>query len=121
MRFVFRGQSTMSMGELGKRLNWAWWTHIFLGRMNLQLLDATVSLFDGAQRTFPYFFVRGRNIRYVHIPPDVNIMETLEKRVRGAQRVVPAGQERNELQILITRRKREQFLRQKAKMRQSTG
>lgn len=81
--------------------------------MNLQMVDVVVNLFDGSRKEFPFFFIRSRNIRYVHIPPDVNIMETLEERMKAAQRVPLGGEERNELQILITRRKREQFLRRK--------
>lgn len=82
--------------------------------MNLQMVDVTITLINGCHRTFPYFFVRGRNVRYVHIPPDVNIMKTIEDQVQRAQRSVPANQQRNELQVLITRRKREQFRRQAA-------
>lgn len=82
--------------------------------MNVQMVDATITLINGFQRTFPYFYIRGRNVRYVHIPCDINIMATIEERVKSAQRITPLNQQRNELQILITRRKREQLQRQAA-------
>ncbi|XP_003736982.1 U7 snRNA-associated Sm-like protein LSm10 [Galendromus occidentalis] len=83
------------------------------GRMNIQMSDAVVTMPNGSSRQFSFLHVRGRNVRYVHIPPDVNIMKTIEDRVQRVQGVIPAAQAPNDLAVMITRRKREQLRRRR--------
>lgn len=56
--------------------------------MNVTLTDAVVFSLDGRQLICEEFFVQGKNVRYIHIPDDVDIMKTIEEQV---EMITPAG------------------------------
>jgi hypothetical protein len=45
------------------------------------MLFVSVMNGQGCQKHMPLIFVRGSNIRFVHIPDNVNIMQAVEERV----------------------------------------
>lgn len=49
--------------------------------MNVIIKDAMIEDVEGCQKHMPLIFVRGSNIRFVHIPDNVNIMQAVEERV----------------------------------------
>ena len=51
-------------------------------RMNATLTDAKFTTLSGASAKFEHFYIQGSNIRYVHIPPSVNIMSTMKKQLQ---------------------------------------
>lgn len=60
--------------------------------MNTTLTDAVVVAPDGRQlKTCEEFFVQGKNIRYVHIPDDVNIIKTIEEQVKSITPAAPTA------------------------------
>jgi small nuclear ribonucleoprotein (snRNP)-like protein len=48
--------------------------------MNVIIKDARIEDVEGCQKHMPLIFVRGSNIRFVHIPDNVNIMQAVEER-----------------------------------------
>uniref|UniRef100_A0A7I4A520 Sm domain-containing protein n=2 Tax=Physcomitrium patens TaxID=3218 RepID=A0A7I4A520_PHYPA len=48
--------------------------------MNVIIKDATVEDVEGVQKQLPLVFLRGSNIRFVHIPDNVDIMKLVEER-----------------------------------------
>lgn len=46
--------------------------------MNLTLSDATVTPLQGTEARYPFLYVRGRNIRFVHLPKSLNPEELIE-------------------------------------------
>ncbi|NXM79174.1 LSM10 protein, partial [Serilophus lunatus] len=55
--------------------------------MNVRLARVTFTDRRGAVSRLDELFVTGRNIRYVHIPQDVDIRATLEEQLRAIHRV----------------------------------
>ena len=49
------------------------------GFMNITMSDVTLKLLTGKERKFDSFFVNGRNIRYVHIPDEIDMRKSMEK------------------------------------------
>ncbi|KAG0575597.1 hypothetical protein KC19_5G015300, partial [Ceratodon purpureus] len=47
---------------------------------NVIIKDATVEDVEGVQRQLPLVFLRGSNIRFVHIPDNVDVMQLVEDR-----------------------------------------
>ena len=52
------------------------------GFMNINLSNAIFHTLDGRSTHFSHFFVRGINVRFVHIPDEVDMLKTIEKRVK---------------------------------------
>lgn len=55
--------------------------------MNIRLANVTYTDRWGRQAELDDLFVTGRNVRYVHIPDDVNITETIERQLQIIHRV----------------------------------
>ncbi|NWY68134.1 LSM10 protein, partial [Erithacus rubecula] len=55
--------------------------------MNVRLAEVTFTDRKGAVSHLDELFVTGRNIRYVHIPDEVNIQATIEEQLRAIHRV----------------------------------
>ncbi|XP_006094206.1 U7 snRNA-associated Sm-like protein LSm10 [Myotis yumanensis] len=55
--------------------------------MNIRLANVTYTDRYGRQAELDDLFVTGRNVRYVHIPDDVNITETIERQLQIIHRV----------------------------------
>ncbi|XP_005997298.1 U7 snRNA-associated Sm-like protein LSm10 [Latimeria chalumnae] len=55
--------------------------------MNIRLSEVTYTDRNGQSHQLEDFFVTGRNVRYVHIPQDVNIIETIEAQLQKIHRV----------------------------------
>ncbi|NWX90887.1 LSM10 protein, partial [Nothoprocta ornata] len=55
--------------------------------MNVRLVDVTFTDRQGAACRLDELFVTGRNVRYVHIPDDVDIRATIEQQLQAIQRV----------------------------------
>lgn len=49
--------------------------------MNITVSDAIFTDVCGNEFYYDMFFVKERNIRYVHIPEEVNIMQTIDQKV----------------------------------------
>ena len=45
--------------------------------MNADMEDCTFTTLDGTSTHFEQFFVQGKNIRFVHIPDEMNIMQAI--------------------------------------------
>ncbi|XP_060114580.1 U7 snRNA-associated Sm-like protein LSm10 [Heteronotia binoei] len=59
--------------------------------MNVHLAEATFTDQHGCSSWMDSLFVTGRNIRYVHIPDDVDIRTTIEKQLQLIHRVRTFG------------------------------
>ncbi|XP_064490953.1 U7 snRNA-associated Sm-like protein LSm10 [Pseudopipra pipra] len=55
--------------------------------MNVRLAEVTLTDRRGAVSHLDELFVTGRNVRYVHIPDDVDIRATIEEQLRAIHRV----------------------------------
>ena len=55
--------------------------------MNIRLAQVTYTDHWGHQVELDDLFVMGRNVRYVHIPDDVNITATIERQLQVIHRV----------------------------------
>ena len=55
--------------------------------MNVTMSDALLETYKGDSTEFTSFFVQGVNIRYVHIPDDVNIRRAIEKELGIRQKM----------------------------------
>ena len=51
-------------------------------KMNITLTDAKFSTLSGATGEFEFFYIQGRNIRFVHIPQEVNVVNTMKAELR---------------------------------------
>nr|XP_050026097.1 U7 snRNA-associated Sm-like protein LSm10 [Dermacentor andersoni] len=77
--------------------------------MNVDLCDATVVGPNG-EKTYTSFFVQGRQVRYVHIPDDIDMVAALQLPTPRAQRD-PEGPV--SAAVMRTRLLREKIRRQK--------
>ncbi|XP_028155466.1 U7 snRNA-associated Sm-like protein LSm10 [Diabrotica virgifera virgifera] len=59
------------------------------GFMNIDMDDVIFRDALGNEYCFEQFFVRHRNIRYVHIPKELNCMELIQENISGMRRVKP--------------------------------
>ncbi|XP_015266382.1 PREDICTED: U7 snRNA-associated Sm-like protein LSm10 [Gekko japonicus] len=59
--------------------------------MNVCLAEATFTDQHGCSSWMDNLFVTGRNVRYIHIPDDVNIRTTIEKQLQLIHRVRTFG------------------------------
>ncbi|XP_027766849.1 U7 snRNA-associated Sm-like protein LSm10 [Empidonax traillii] len=55
--------------------------------MNVRLAEVTLTDRHGAVTRLDQLFVAGRNVRYVHIPDDVDIRATIEEQLQAINRV----------------------------------
>lgn len=55
--------------------------------MNVRLAEVTFTDRQGAVSSLDELFVTGRNIRYVHIPDEVDIRATIEEQLQAIHRV----------------------------------
>ncbi|XP_043917363.1 U7 snRNA-associated Sm-like protein LSm10 [Protopterus annectens] len=55
--------------------------------MNIRLTEATYTDRRGQVTKMENFFVTGRSVRYVHIPDEVNIIETIENQLQKIHRI----------------------------------
>lgn len=55
--------------------------------MNVRLAEVTYTDRQGAVSHLDEFFVTGRNIRYVHIPDEVDIRTTIEQQLETIHRI----------------------------------
>ncbi|XP_014669872.1 PREDICTED: U7 snRNA-associated Sm-like protein LSm10 [Priapulus caudatus] len=53
------------------------------GFMNVQMGDVTFTTARGETRLFEYFYVQGKQVRFVHIPDNVDIIKAIEGQLRG--------------------------------------
>ncbi|XP_062501566.1 U7 snRNA-associated Sm-like protein LSm10 [Corticium candelabrum] len=51
------------------------------GMMNVALASATFNTPDGTKLELQDAFIQGRQIRYVHIPEDIDIMQAIRKQI----------------------------------------
>ena len=56
--------------------------------MNIDLSDVKFQNIYGEENNFEKFYVRGPNIRYVHIPADVNMLETIQEEIKKSEQVL---------------------------------
>ncbi|XP_020839311.1 U7 snRNA-associated Sm-like protein LSm10 isoform X1 [Phascolarctos cinereus] len=61
--------------------------------MNIRLAEVTYTDRQGQQVQLDDLFVTGRNVRYVHIPDDVDITTTIEQQLQAIHRVRNFGSE----------------------------
>ncbi|XP_015204146.1 U7 snRNA-associated Sm-like protein LSm10 [Lepisosteus oculatus] len=62
--------------------------------MNVRLEEVVYKDRRGGLRRLDDFFVTGRNVRYVHLPDEVNIMKTIEQQLEKIHRVRNFGGDR---------------------------
>ncbi|KAM4795135.1 U7 snRNA-associated Sm-like protein LSm10 [Rhinophrynus dorsalis] len=55
--------------------------------MNIRLAKVTYSDRQGKQTSLDDLFITGRNVRYVHIPEEVNVIRTIEEQLGKIQSV----------------------------------
>ncbi|KAG8588372.1 hypothetical protein GDO81_005961 [Engystomops pustulosus] len=55
--------------------------------MNIRLKKVTYTDRHGQEAKLEDLFVTGRNVRYVHIPEEVNILDTIEEQLKKIQSV----------------------------------
>ncbi|XP_078093846.1 U7 snRNA-associated Sm-like protein LSm10 [Mustelus asterias] len=55
--------------------------------MNIRLSDVTYTDRWGRVSQLDNFFVTGRNVRYVHIPDEINIIKTIQSQLEKIHRV----------------------------------
>ncbi|KAM3933464.1 U7 snRNA-associated Sm-like protein LSm10 isoform 2-T3 [Leptodactylus fuscus] len=55
--------------------------------MNIRLKKVTYTDRHGQEAKLDDLFVTGRNVRYVHIPEEVNIIQTIEEQLKKIQSV----------------------------------
>ena len=60
-------------------------------RMNISLTNATFNTLAGNKTHFDKFYIRGIQIRYVHIPDDVDVKNTITKRIKQEQNIGKKG------------------------------
>ncbi|XP_076374037.1 U7 snRNA-associated Sm-like protein LSm10 [Tachypleus tridentatus] len=51
------------------------------GYMNLTMSDVTLTTPNNEQRKYESFFVQGKQVRFVHIPDDINIVEAIKQQL----------------------------------------
>ncbi|XP_013794732.1 U7 snRNA-associated Sm-like protein LSm10 [Limulus polyphemus] len=51
------------------------------GYMNLTMTDVTLTTPNNEQQKYESFFVQGKQVRFVHIPDDINIVEAIKKQL----------------------------------------
>ncbi|KAM9033310.1 U7 snRNA-associated Sm-like protein LSm10 [Sminthopsis crassicaudata] len=61
--------------------------------MNIRLAEVTYTDRQGQQVQLDDLFVTGRNVRYVHIPDEVDITATIEQQLQAIHRVRNFGSE----------------------------
>lgn len=55
-------------------------------RMNMTMTEATFTTLSGVSCKFELFYIQGSNIRYVHIPKEIDIIKTTKQQLAGYQR-----------------------------------
>ncbi|KAK7791716.1 hypothetical protein R5R35_000290 [Gryllus longicercus] len=58
------------------------------GFMNLVMSDVTYVDGRGSEYNFDSFFVHARNIRYIHIPTELSIIQTINEQLQKMKRTV---------------------------------
>ncbi|KAK2154782.1 hypothetical protein LSH36_257g01006 [Paralvinella palmiformis] len=66
--------------------------------MNTHLSDVTLITPFGNKHKFESFYVKGKNIRYVHVPDDVNVIRTILSQI-GVHNKVHSHTERKEKRL----------------------
>ena len=56
--------------------------------MNIDVSNVVFKNIYGQENKFDKFYIRGRNVRYVHIPLDVDIIDTVQKEVQKADKIL---------------------------------
>ena len=85
--------------------------------MNTTLSDATFKTMDGHETKFTLFYVQGKNIRYVQIPDQVNMLKTIKWQLSEARGRQPRGfRERKEVQKMMKKQKDKEKLRRRTEM-----
>ena len=49
------------------------------GHMNLRMMDVTFSKINGEKEKHPQMFIQGQNIRFVHIPDEIDMRQAIKK------------------------------------------
>uniref|UniRef100_A0A1E1X1C8 Putative small nuclear ribonucleoprotein smd1 n=1 Tax=Amblyomma aureolatum TaxID=187763 RepID=A0A1E1X1C8_9ACAR len=78
--------------------------------MNMDLRNVSVVSPGGKEETYTSFFVQGRQVRYVHIPDDIDMVATLKLQ---AARVEQESEENVSATVLRTRQLREKIRQKK--------
>lgn len=74
--------------------------------MNVRLAEVTFTDRQGAVSQLDELFVTGRNIRYVHIPDEVDIRATIEEQLQAIHRVrFFGGRDKGRREFLHTKHK----------------
>ncbi|KAK3931861.1 U7 snRNA-associated Sm-like protein LSm10 [Frankliniella fusca] len=85
--------------------------------MNMELKHVLFRDTSGKAHIFEYFFVNKRNLRYVHIPPEVNMRKSVETFLGNLN---PRQQEPQKVKLLTLRKQRETIARvQRIKAREA--
>ena len=61
------------------------------GYMDIEMSDVTVTLVDGTTMHMDNFHITGKQIRYVHIPDEVDMLKTIQRRLADVQGIRTAG------------------------------
>ena len=80
--------------------------------MNITMTNATFKVFAGKETYFNSFFISGRNVRFVLIPDEIDMLETIKQQV-GAERT--GGRSRRADSKWMKREKRRAKLVEKQK------
>ena len=83
--------------------------------MNTTLTDATFTTITGNVSKCDHFYVQGKNIRYVHIPDEVNIMQAIKSQIRMFQKK-RTQKEGNKKNVGKKSRMKEALMKQMEKM-----
>lgn len=88
--------------------------------MNVDLRNVTVVRPGGKEEAYTSFFVQGRQVRYVHIPDDIDMVTALKLQ---AARVEQESEENVSAAVLRTRQLREKIRQKKQErlLQQSAG
>ena len=82
--------------------------------MNTSMSNVTFKTLNGQETRFTHFYIQGKNIRYIQIPDDINMMKTIKtelnifkgKREKGVR-------ESNKVRKEMRKQKRKDFLLKK--------
>ena len=51
------------------------------GFMNVHMCDVVFTTWDGEESKLEFFYVQGKNIRYVHIPDEVDMLDAIKSQL----------------------------------------
>lgn len=88
-------------------------------KMNITMSDVIFTDVDETETKYSLFYIQGKNVRYVHIPDDIDMIKAIQAHVTGIDKNVANRQERrprkttkerNRLQREVLERKHKELM-----------